>query len=116
MYWHSGHHLRLKTLLLCPDEDDNELSAMAAVNYAFSAHQLSKDASKRRRENNLRPIKQQESGTPSKIRSLKLYPSLILHELYDQAAADVRPSRMTTMITTICKVATPLVKDQGLRG
>ena len=93
--YYSSNLLRLKTLLLShDDEDDDELNALAAVNDALRSaglsdiaadHHVSKDASKRRRGNGSRPIKQKESGTARKTRlSWELHPSLLLHDLYYQ--------------------------------
>ena len=91
--YYSSNLLRLKTLLLSDEEDDDELNALAAVNGALRSAGLSdiaadhhvsnrEDASKRRRGNGPRPIKQKESGTPRKTRlSWELHPSLLLHDL-----------------------------------
>ena len=97
---YSSDLLRLKTLLLSHDEDDDELNALAAVNDALRSaglsdiaadHHVSKDASKRRRGNSSQPIKQKESGTPRKTRlSWELHPSLLLHDLYYQVEEDVQ--------------------------
>ncbi|KAL7494289.1 hypothetical protein ACHAWT_003093 [Skeletonema menzelii] len=89
--------LKLKTLLLSPDanEDDDDMNALTALNDALRSAGLSgltansevKDDSKRRRGNNSQPIKQKEieSGTPRKTRlSWELHPNLVLHDLYDQ--------------------------------
>eukprot|EP00984_Skeletonema_dohrnii_P030279 scaffold21663_cov148-Skeletonema_dohrnii-CCMP3373.AAC.2 len=90
---YSSDLLRLKTLLLSHDEDDDELNALAAVNDALRSAGLSdiaadhhvsnrEDASKRRRGNGSRPIKRKESGTSRKTRlSWELHPSLLLHDL-----------------------------------
>ena len=88
---YSSDLLRLKTLLLSDDEDDDELNSLAAVNDALRSaglsdiaadHHVSKDASKRRRGNSSQSIKQKESGTPRKTRlSWELHPSLLLHDL-----------------------------------
>eukprot|EP00985_Skeletonema_marinoi_P016991 scaffold9244_cov141-Skeletonema_marinoi.AAC.2 len=91
----SSDLLRLKTLLLSDDEDDDELNALAAVNDALRSAGLSdiaaKDASKRRRGNSSQSIKQKESGTARKTRlSWELHPSLLLHDLYYQVEEDVQ--------------------------
>eukprot|EP00984_Skeletonema_dohrnii_P017786 scaffold8168_cov85-Skeletonema_dohrnii-CCMP3373.AAC.1 len=92
---YSSDLLRLRTLLLSDDEDDDELNALAAVNDALRSAGLSdiaaKDASKRRRGNGSQPIKQKESGSPRKTRlSWELHPSLLLHDLYYQVGEDIR--------------------------
>eukprot|EP00984_Skeletonema_dohrnii_P031974 scaffold25258_cov184-Skeletonema_dohrnii-CCMP3373.AAC.9 len=92
---YSSDLLRLKTLLLSDEEDDDELNALAAVNDALRSAGLSdiaaKDASKRRRGNSSQSIKQKESGTPRKTRlSWELHPSLLLHDLYYQVEEDVQ--------------------------
>ena len=93
--YYSSNLLRLKTLLLSDEEDDDELNALAAVNDALRSAGLSdiaaKDASKRRRGNGSQPIKQKESGTARKTRlSWELHPSLLLHDLYYQVEEDVQ--------------------------
>ena len=100
--YYSSNLLRLKTLLLSDEEDDDELNALAAVNGALRSAGLSdiaadhhvtnrEDASKRRRGNGSRPIKQKESGTPRKTRlSWELHPSLLLHDLYYQVGENIR--------------------------
>jgi hypothetical protein len=101
--YYSSDLLRLKTLLLSPSEDDDELNGLAAVNDALRSAGLSnlttkhdskdKDASKRRRGNNSQSIeqKQKESGTPRKTRlSWELHPNLIFHELWDQIGEDIQ--------------------------
>ena len=96
--YYSSDLLRLKTLILGSDEDDDELNALAAVNDVLRSAGLSgitasrrasedEDASKRRRGNNSQAIKQKQngSGTPRKTRlSWELHPSLLLHDLYDE--------------------------------
>ena len=93
--YYSSDLLRFKTLLLNHDNDDDELSALAAVNdilrsaglsdiTATAKNHASKDVSKRRRGNNSRPVKQNEAGTQRKTRlSWELHPSLLLHDLYE---------------------------------
>ena len=86
---YSSDLLRLRTLLLSHDDDDDELNALAAVNDALRSAGLSditaKDASKGRRGNSSQSIKQKESGTPRKTRlSWELHPSLLLHDLDNQ--------------------------------
>ena len=93
--YYSSDLLRLRTLLLSDDNDDDELNALAAVNDALRSAGLSdiaaKDASKRRRGNDSQPIKQKESGTARKTRlSWELHPSLLLHDLYYQVEEDVQ--------------------------
>ena len=96
--YYSSDLLRLKTLILGSDEDDDELNALAAVNDVLRSAGLSgitasrrasedEDASKRRRGNNSQAIKQKqnESGTPRKTRlSWEVHPSLLLQDLYDE--------------------------------
>ena len=102
--YYSSDLLRLKTLLLCSDEDDDELNALAAVNDALRSAGLSgltasrvskdKDTSKHRRGNNSQLIKQNESGsgTSRKTRlSWELHPDLLLHDLYDEVGEDIQP-------------------------
>ncbi len=98
--YYSSDLLRLKTLLLNSDREDDELDSLAAVNNALrnaglsdiSANSVSKDASKRRRGNNSQPIEQEEPRTPPRKTRLswELHPSMILHDLYDQAGEDVQ--------------------------
>ena len=93
--YYSSDLLRLKTILLSDDEDDDELNALAAVNDALRSAGLSdiaaKDASKRRRGNSSQPIKQEDAGTPRKTRlSWELHPSLLLHDLYYQVGENIR--------------------------
>ena len=105
--YYSSDLLRLKTLLFSSDQDDDELSALAAVNEVLrraglstlTANRISnnkdKDASnsKRRRGNNSQAIKQKQqkdSRTPRKTRlSWELHPSLLLHDLYDDDGEDI---------------------------
>ena len=102
--YYSSDLLRLKTLLLCSDEDDNELNALAAVNDALRSAGLSgltasrvgkdKDASKHRRGNNSQLINQNESGSGSSRKtrlSWELHPDLLLHDLYDEVGEDIQP-------------------------
>ena len=101
--YYSSDLLRLKTLILGSEEDDDELNALAAVNGVLRSAGLSgltassrasedEDASKRRRGNNSEAIKQKqnESGTSRKSRlSWELHPSLLLHDL-DQDVEEVQ--------------------------
>ena len=104
--YYSSDLLRLKTLLLGSDQDDDELSTLAELNRILRSAGLSditsknhasmvedEDASKRRRGNNSEAIKQQqnESGTPPRKSRLswELHPSLLLHDL-DQDVEEVQ--------------------------
>ena len=102
--YYSSDLLRLKTLLLGADEDDDELNALAAVNDALRSAGLSTltaksevskdndtDVSKRRRGNNSQLIKQKESETSRKTRlSWELHPNLLLHDLNDEVEEDIQ--------------------------
>ena len=105
--YYSSDLLRLKTLLFSSDQDDDELSALAAVNEVLrraglstlTANRISNDKdkgasnSKRRRGNNSQAIKQihqKDSRTPRKTRlTWELHPSLLLHDLYDDDGEDI---------------------------
>ena len=92
---YSSDLLRFQTLLLSPDHDDDELSALAAVNDIFRRAGLSditaknsagKDdfTSKRRRGNNSESIKQNEAGTQPQRKtrlSWEVHPDLLLQDL-----------------------------------
>ena len=97
--YYSSDLLRLKTLLLSPDQDDDELSTLAELNRILrgaglsditAKNHASKDATnknKRRRGNNSRPT---NAGTQRKTRlSWELHPSLLLHDL-DQDVGEVQ--------------------------
>jgi hypothetical protein len=100
--YYSSDLLRLKTLLLSPDQDDDELSTLAELNRILRGAGLSditgknhasKDATnKRRRGNNSRPTKLDNAGTQRKTRlSWELHPSLLLHDLdQDQDVEEVQ--------------------------
>eukprot|EP00985_Skeletonema_marinoi_P017445 scaffold9563_cov150-Skeletonema_marinoi.AAC.5 len=106
---YSSDLLRLKTLLLSDDEDDDELNALAAVNDALRSAGLSdiaaKDASKRRRGNSSQSItsrKMQELHARhgclgSSIRACFFTTSIIKLERISD------PFRMTKMITKSSK-------------
>ena len=106
--YYSSDLLRLKTLLFSSDQDDDELSALAAVNEVLRRAGLStllanricndKDSGtsnsnpKRRRGNNSQAIKQEQkdSRNPRKTRlTWELHPSLLLHDLYDDDGEDI---------------------------
>ena len=92
---YSSDLLRLQTLLLSPDHDDDELSALAAVNDILrraglsditARNHVSKDDSKRRRGNNSQPIKQNEAETQPQRKtrlSWEVHPDLLLQDLYE---------------------------------
>ena len=96
---YSSDLLRLKTLLLTPDQvdDDDESSALIAVNNALrsvglsdvvtSRVNMSQSTVKRRRGNSSQPITdgQQEMSSERKTRlSWELHPSLLLYDLFDE--------------------------------
>ena len=99
--YYSSDLLRMKTLLLSPDRDDDELSTLAELNRILrgaglsditAKNHASKDATnpKRRRGNNSRPTKLDNAGTQRKTRlSWELHPSLLLHDL-DQDVEEVQ--------------------------
>jgi hypothetical protein len=104
--YYSSDLIRFKTLLLSSGEggsnDEDDLSAMTAVNNALrsaglntlrsSSNQVNDDdaASKRRRGNNSLPIEQQQQQQRKTRLSWELHPSLLLHELYDWPGEDVQ--------------------------
>ena len=99
--YYSSDLLRLKTLLLGSDQDDDELSTLAELNRILRGAGLSditdknhasKVTNKRRRGNNSRPTKLDNAGTQRKTRfSWELHPSLQLHDLdQDQDVEEVQ--------------------------
>ena len=103
---YSSDLLRMKTLLLNSDQDQDEVSTLAELNRILRSaglrgitakkNQASKDdakkAMRRRRGNNSRPTKQVNAGTQRKSRlSWELHPSLLLHDLdQDQDVDEVQ--------------------------
>ena len=103
--YYSSDLLRLKTLLLSSNHDDDELSVLARVNGILRSAGLSditaknnarKDKSdsksKRRRGDNSEPIKKQNEAVTQPQRKSRLswevHPSLLLHDL-DEDGEDI---------------------------
>ena len=100
---YSSDLLRFKTLLLSSDQDDDDLSALAAINDILRNAGISeitaktnvnkdKGDSKRRRDNNSMPIKKQNEAVTRPQRktrlSWELHPSLLLHDLFYEDGED----------------------------
>ena len=114
---YSSDLLRLKTLLLSPYQDDDELSTLAELNRILRGAGLSdiKGATatkpKRRRGNNSRPTKQ-DAQRKTRL-SWELHPSLFLHDL-DQKDQDVEEVH-ETMITSSRRAARSNDVISGMR-